>query len=119
MRKFALKSIVIPEGNLNPQSAAVGDCQHRNYALALACTGEYATFHGGTKPLVLAEFNVAMTRINGIYEKDLAVTMTMVANTDLLIYLNAGSDPYTNNSGSTMLDEATSSPSASLSVTSM
>ncbi|MCF8247533.1 MAG: proprotein convertase P-domain-containing protein [Saprospiraceae bacterium] len=89
----------------NPQSLVVGDCQHRNYALALACTGEYATFHGGTKPLVLAQFNVAMTRVNGIYEKDLAVTMTMVANTDLLIYLNAGSDPYTNNSGSTMLNE--------------
>ncbi|MBI1226128.1 MAG: T9SS type A sorting domain-containing protein [Bacteroidetes bacterium] len=90
---------------VDPQSVAVGDCQHRNYALALACTGEYATFHGGTKPLVLAEFNVAMTRVNGIYEKDLAVTMTMVANTDLLIYLNAGTDPYTNNSGSTMLNE--------------
>ncbi len=89
----------------SPQSLVVGDCQHRNYALALACTGEYATFHGGTKPLVLAEFNVAMTRINGIYERELAVTMTMVANTDLLIYLNAGSDPYTNNSGSTMLNE--------------
>ncbi len=98
-------SLVIPEGNSNPQSIAVGDCQHRNYALALACTGEYATFHGGTKPLVMAQFNVAMTRINGIYERELAVTMTMVANTDLLIYLNASTDPYTNNNGSTMLNE--------------
>ncbi len=89
----------------DPQSVAVGDCQHRNYALALACTGEYATFHGGTKPLVLAAFNVAMTRVNGIYEKDFAVTMTMVANTDLLIYLNANTDPYTNNNGGTMLGE--------------
>ncbi len=97
------KSFVIPEGNL--KSLVVGDCQHRNYALALACTGEYATFHGGTKPLVLAEFNVAIARINGIYEREMAVTLTMVANTDLLIFLNAGSDPYTNNSGSTMLNE--------------
>jgi subtilisin-like proprotein convertase family protein len=87
------------------QSLVGGDCQHRNYALALACTGEYATFHGGTKPLVMAEFNVAMTRVNGIYEKDLAVTMTMVNNTDLLIYLNGSTDPYTNNNGSTMLNE--------------
>lgn len=89
----------------SPKSLSAGDCQHRNYALALACTGEYATFHGGTKPLVLAEFNVAMTRINGIYEREFAVTMTMVANTDLLIYLNAGSDPYTNNDGGTMLNQ--------------
>jgi len=87
------------------QSVAGGDCQHRNYALALACTGEYATFHGGTKPLVMAAYNVAMTRVNGIYEKDFAVTMTMVANTDLLIYLNAGTDPYTNNDGGTMLGQ--------------
>ncbi|MCU0345360.1 MAG: M12 family metallo-peptidase [Saprospiraceae bacterium] len=94
----------------NPQSEIAnlkspGDCQHRNYALALACTGEYATFHGGTKPLVLAAFNVAMTRINGIYEREFAVTLTMVANTDLLIYLNANTDPYTNNDGGTMLDQ--------------
>ncbi len=89
----------------NAQSLMVGDCQHRNYALALACTGEYANFHGGTKPLVLAEYNVAMTRLNGIYEREFAVTMTMVANTDLLIFLNATTDPYTNNNGGTMLNE--------------
>ncbi len=89
----------------SPQSLMPGDCLHRNYALALACTGEYATFHGGTKPLVMAAFNVAMTRINGIYEREFAVTMTMVPNTDLLIFLNANSDPYTNNDGGTMLNQ--------------
>ncbi|MCC6727220.1 MAG: proprotein convertase P-domain-containing protein [Saprospiraceae bacterium] len=97
------QSLVIPEGNL--KSILVGDCQHRGYTLALACTGEYAAFHGGTKPLVLAEYNVAITRINGIYEREMAVTLTMVANTDLLIYLNAATDPYTNNNGGTMLSE--------------
>jgi subtilisin-like proprotein convertase family protein len=96
----------VPQSEIgNSKSLVVGDCQHRNYALALACTGEYATFHGGTKPLVLAEFNVAIGRINGIYEREMAVTLTMVANTDLLIYLNAGSDPYTNNDGGTMLGQ--------------
>ncbi|MBK8562596.1 MAG: hypothetical protein IPN76_04435 [Saprospiraceae bacterium] len=89
----------------NPKSLLVGDCQHRNYALALACTGEYATFHGGTKPLVMAAFNVAIARINGIYEREMAVTLTMIANTDLLIFLNAGSDPYTNDDGGVMLNQ--------------
>ncbi|HHM21204.1 MAG TPA: hypothetical protein ENJ20_04180, partial [Bacteroidetes bacterium] len=44
-------------------------------------------------------------RINGIYERELSVTMVMVPNTDQLIFLNANTDPYTNNSGSTMLEE--------------
>lgn len=96
---------LVPSAVSDSQSLLGGDCQHRTYALALACTGEYAAFHGGTKPLVMAAFNVAMTRVNGIYEKDLAVTMTMVNNTDLLIYLNANTDPYTNNDGGTMLGE--------------
>lgn len=82
-----------------------GDCQLRTYELALACTGEYAQFHGGTKPLVLAEFNVAMTRVNGIYEREVGVTMQLVPNTDELIFLDAATDPYTNNNGGAMLGQ--------------
>ncbi|MCU0347584.1 MAG: M12 family metallo-peptidase [Saprospiraceae bacterium] len=87
----------------NPKS--VGDCQHRNYSLALACTGEYAAFHGGTVPLVLAAYNLAITRINGIYEREMAVSLTLVANTDQLIFLDAATDPYANNDGGTMLGQ--------------
>lgn len=82
-----------------------GDCLLRTYRLALACTGEYAAFHGGTKPLVLAAMNSSMNRVNGVYENDLAVTMVIVPNNDLIIYLNANTDPYTNNNGGTMLGE--------------
>lgn len=82
-----------------------GDCQLRRYRLALACTGEYAAFHGGAKPLVLAAMNTSMNRINGVYENEFAVTMQIIANNDLLIYLNGATDPYTNDDGGTMLDE--------------
>ncbi|MFN0215707.1 MAG: reprolysin-like metallopeptidase [Saprospiraceae bacterium] len=82
-----------------------GDTKLRRYRLALACTGEYATFHGGTKPLVLAAMNTSMNRVNGVYETDFAVTMQIIANNDLLIYLNAGSDPYTNSDGGAMLNQ--------------
>lgn len=88
----------------NPNKTG-GDCQLRTYELALACTGEYAQFHGGTVPLVMAEFNVAMTRVNGIYEREVGVTMELVPNTDQLIFLDAATDPYTNNNGATMLQE--------------
>ncbi|HFA51197.1 MAG TPA: T9SS type A sorting domain-containing protein [Bacteroidetes bacterium] len=82
-----------------------GDCQLRTYRLALACTGEYAAFHGGTTAGALAAMNTTMTRVNGIFENDASITMTLVPNTDQLIFLNANTDPYTNNSGSAMLSE--------------
>ena len=82
-----------------------GDCQLRTYELALACTGEYAQFHGGTKPLVIAEYNVAITRVAGIYEREVGVTLELIPNTDELIFLDAATDPYTNNNGATMLGE--------------
>lgn len=82
-----------------------GDCRLRTYRLALACTGEYANFHGGTKPLVMAAFNTTMNRVNGVYRRDVSVAMKLVANTDTLIFFNANTDPYTNNNGGTMLNQ--------------
>ncbi|MBK9735581.1 MAG: hypothetical protein IPO92_11680 [Saprospiraceae bacterium] len=46
-----------------------------------------------------------MTRVNGLYERDAAITMKLIGNTDKLIYLVGATDPYTNNDGGTMLDE--------------
>ncbi|MEZ4927195.1 MAG: M12 family metallo-peptidase [Saprospiraceae bacterium] len=82
-----------------------GDTQLRRYRLALACTGEYATFHGGTKPLVLAAMNTSINRVNSVYENDFAVTLQIIANNDVLIFLDAATDPYTNNNGGTMLGQ--------------
>lgn len=82
-----------------------GDTQLRTYRLALACTGEYARFHGNTKPAVLAEYNVAMARINGIFEANIGVTMVLINDTDDLIYLNSNTDPYTNSSPNAMINE--------------
>lgn len=65
-----------------------------NFRLAMSCTGEYATYHGGTVPAVMTAFNNTMTRVNGVFEKDLAIHMTMIANTTSVIYLNSGTDPY-------------------------
>ncbi len=82
-----------------------GDCQLRKFRLAMACTGEYANFHGGNVPDVLAEFNASMIRVNGIYERDFTITMELIAETDQLIYLNGNTDPYTNNDGGAMLGQ--------------
>ena len=82
-----------------------GDCTLRTYRLALACTGEYGQFHGGTVASVLAAMNTSMTRVNGIFEIDASVTMQLVPNNEDLVYLNPSSDPYSNSNGSAMLGQ--------------
>lgn len=86
-------------------SRNANDGKLRTFRLALACTGEYATFHGGTVAGVMAAMNASLTRVNGIFERDVAIRMVLVPNNSNVIFLNAGTDPYTNNSGSTMLNQ--------------
>ncbi|HYC27715.1 MAG TPA: zinc-dependent metalloprotease family protein, partial [Chitinophagaceae bacterium] len=79
------------------------DSRLRTYRLALAASGEYSTyFLNGTettdaqrKAKVLAAMNTAMTRANGIYERDFGIRMVLIANNDAIIYLNASTDPWT------------------------
>lgn len=69
--------------------------------LAQSCNGEYANYFGATSSsqvaLVLAAFNNTLTRCNGVYEKDLALHLNLIANTTAVIYYNPSSDPYSTN----------------------
>ena len=85
-----------------------GDCTLRKYRLALTCTGEYANFYGGTPAGVLAGMNTTMTRVNGLYERDLTVTMEIIPNNDTLLFFNAGTDPWQNNNPGQMINTITS-----------
>jgi hypothetical protein len=77
----------------------------RTYRTAIACTGEYASFHGGTKPTALSAIVTSLNRVTGVYEKEFSVRMTLVPNNDTIIFLDPATDPYTNNSGGTMLTQ--------------
>jgi len=66
----------------------------RTFRLAMSCTGEYTTYFGGTKALALAAINNSITRCNGVFEKDFGARLIIIANTDLVIYTNATTDPY-------------------------
>jgi len=72
----------------------------RNYRIAVSTNGEYTGYFGGTVADALAAINTTMTRVNGIFETDFNVTMTLINNTTAVIYTNSGTDPYGNNSGS-------------------
>lgn len=62
--------------------------------LALSCTGEYAQYFGGSVADALAAMNATMTRVNGIFNRDLAVKLLLIANESSIIYTNAATDPY-------------------------
>ena len=78
--------------------------QLKTYRLALAATFEYTSFHGGTVALALSAMTTTVNRVVGVYRKEFGVSLTLVSNTNLLIYTTSA-DPYTNSSGTALLGE--------------
>ncbi len=104
-----------PEVTPSPlRNAMANDEVFRTYRLALACTIEYAAYQinaagvgAGTlaqkKAAVLAAMAVTMTRVNGVYEKDMSLTMQIVPANENIIFVT--SDNLTNNDEGEMIDE--------------
>jgi hypothetical protein len=91
--------------NTGPVVNKSSGTQLRKYDLALACTGEYSITYGSSVANSLAGMVTSVNRVDGIYEREIDVRMVLIPNTNLLIYLNPGTDPYTNFDGNTMLAE--------------
>ena len=84
----------------------------RTYQLALAATAEYVNVFrqpGDTnqqaKERALVQMIIIMNRVNGVYERDLAIHMTLIARELDIIYTDPLTDPYTNDAGPTMITE--------------
>jgi len=86
-------------------TAQISGSKLHTYRLAMAATGEYTAFHGGTVNAGQAAIITAINRINEIYAREIAVQYTLIDNNNSLVYTNASSDPYTNNDGFKMLSE--------------
>lgn len=96
---------------------SVNDGNLRTFRIAIVCSGEYAQFHltnqgvsasateSVKKAAVLSAMNTSMNRVNGIFEKDLSVTMQIVADNDKIIYLDAATDNITDGDPNAMIDE--------------
>lgn len=83
----------------NKSSAGV----FKTFRLAQSVTGEYTQYFGGTVADAMDAINATMTRVNGVFEKDLAVRLILVNDNEDVVYTNPSTDPYTspNNIGTT------------------
>jgi uncharacterized protein YndB with AHSA1/START domain len=68
----------------------------RKFRLAISTTGEYTAYHGGTAADALAAINATISRVNAVYETNMAITFEVIANNDLVIFTDASTDPYSN-----------------------
>jgi hypothetical protein len=79
-----------------PNARSTGDA--KTLRLAQSVTAEYSNYFGATSAsqvaLVLAAVNATLTRCNGVYEKDLAIHLNLIAATTNVFYYNASTDPY-------------------------
>ena len=89
----------------NQAHQTFGDCSLRTYRIAIAATGEYTAFHGGTVANASAAIVTTMNRVNGVYEQEMAIRMNIVANNNDIVYDDASNDPYTNGNPGAMIDE--------------
>jgi hypothetical protein len=86
--------------NLNDITARVASSagEMKTMRLAQSVTAEYSNYFGATSAsqvsLVLAAVNTTLTRCNGVYEKDLALHLNLVAASTSVFYYNASTDPY-------------------------
>ncbi len=72
---------------------------YKTMRLALSCTAEYTIYHGGTVAGALAAMNATMARCNGVFEKDLAIKLLIIANNANIIFTNPATDPYSTETG--------------------
>jgi hypothetical protein len=121
-RENPLKCLVKSSETIHPKKNSENttmpdDGKLREYRLAVATTGEYSQYHinlagvsGGTttqkKTAVMNAIVVTMNRVNGIFERDLAISMVLVPNNEDLIFLNANTDPFSNFNTFQLIDES-------------
>jgi subtilisin-like proprotein convertase family protein len=77
------------------------DSKIRLYELAMSCTGEYgalfigdATTDEDKKANIMAQMVITMTRVNGVYERELGITFQFVPNNYDIMYYNPDTDPW-------------------------
>ena len=97
---------LLPPARQRPQKSLRSDGGLRTYRLAVAATGEYTKFHGGTIAKALAAIVTTVNRVNQIYEAELSIRFKIVANMDRLIYTDAENDPFDNDNANVLIEQS-------------
>jgi hypothetical protein len=82
IQKFAIQSPVPSNTTYKPYT------KQRSFTIALVANGEYSQYHGNTVLGVLAAMVTVLTRVNGIYKREVGVFLQLHPDNDLLICLN-------------------------------
>ncbi|WOD45100.1 reprolysin-like metallopeptidase [Hwangdonia lutea] len=84
----------INEGGANTQTL-------QKFRIAISTTAEYTNYHddgiignGNAVADALSAINATLTRVNQVFETDMAVTFELISNNNLVIYTDAATDPY-------------------------
>lgn len=76
------------------------------YRLAVATTAEYSTANGGNVTAVMSAVVSVVNQVNSVFEKDNAIRLILINNTDQTFFFPPNSsDPYTNGNTSEMISE--------------
>ncbi len=104
---------------LGTESTQAGPCRGTDlttYRLAITCTGEYAqTLSGvtvggatpGSAGPTHAGIVASANRVSGLYEQDLSIRLTLIANNNLVEFLNPSTDPFANDGSIAELNSIT------------
>ncbi|OEK09494.1 hypothetical protein A8C32_12340 [Flavivirga aquatica] len=89
------KTSITNEGGANDKTL-------RKFRLAISTTSEYTAYHDDKNPAngdavadALAAINTTISRVNEVFETDMAIRFELV-NATQLIYTDANTDPYSN-----------------------
>ncbi|MFT5163023.1 MAG: hypothetical protein ACI9FJ_001604, partial [Alteromonadaceae bacterium] len=96
IRRYPQDSVSPIKVQLPQQAQRLAGETHKTYRLAVAASGEYTQFHGGTKELGQAAIVTMMNRVNEIYEVDTSSTLVLVGNNDTVVFTDPDTDPYVN-----------------------
>ena len=69
----------------------------RTYRLAVATTGEYGVYHGGTTASALEAVVATINRVDGIFSTELAIRFQLVDDNDAVVFSDPLTDPFTGN----------------------
>ena len=86
----------------------------RTYRLAVATTGEYSEYHGGSVEGALSAVVKVVNRVNGIFNSEISVAFELIESNDEIIFTDADTDPFEGNfdteilinESQTVIDEA-------------